>query len=391
MRTVLLAWELGSGLGHVLRIKRLAARLAPHGVRLISAVRNLAVAHLLAGDGIEILQAPIWPPSLKGVSGFAESSATCGDILASHGLANTQVLTAMTEAWDRVLALAHPDLIVTDYAPGAMLAARGRLPLAVVGNGFTVPPPEMQSFPLLHTVSPPLRQEADILDAVNTVLRSRKAPLLDHLPQMFSGQIRSVQTLPLLDPYRDQRVVPVDGPILSTPEPRRRDAQSIFAYFADGRTIRPDVIVALKALGGRLRVYGPGLSAAQIGELSTAGAIIEVTPLRLETELATTRLLIHLGGLGVASAALAAGVPQLVLSVDIEKDLYGQALETAGVGRLIKIHDAAARISSGFIEELVQDDQVSARAFVQGEHCRIQMRHLDPLGSFEAQSLRLLN
>jgi hypothetical protein len=390
MRSVLFAWELGSGLGHVLRIKRLATRLALHGVRVIAAIRNIATAHLLAEDGIEILQAPIWPGSLKGVSGFAESSASYGDMLAGHGLADAKVLTAMITAWDRILALTDPDLIVADYAPAAMLSARGRLPLAVVGNGFTAPPAEMQSFPLLHHVSPPLRAEADVLDTVNKVLGLRNTPRLDRLPQLLSSDMRSVQTFPILDPYRDHRAAAVDGPILSTPEPRRPDAHTIFAYIADGRSIRPDVLEALKPLGGRLRLFGPGLSAMQIAELSGAGATIELKPLRLETELATTRLLVHLGGLGVASAALAAGVPQLVLSVDIEKDLYGQALESAGVGHLVKIHDSAAQISSELIEELAQDNQVGAQAFVLAEDCRTLMRRLDPLAKFESQSLELL-
>jgi UDP:flavonoid glycosyltransferase YjiC (YdhE family) len=391
MRSVLFAWELGSGLGHVLRIKRLAARLAPHGIRLVGAIRNLAVAHLLAEDGVEVLQSPIWPGSLGDASGFAGSSATCGDRLAAAGLADLKVLTAITAAWDHTLALVDPDLVVADYAPGAMLAARGRLPLAVVGNGFTVPPAEMQTFPLLHNVSPPLRQEAEILGAVNTVLQARKTPLLDRLPQMFSGDICSVQTFPILDPYRDQRVVPVDGPILAMPEPRRRDAQTIFVYIADGRAIRRDVFDALIPLGVRLRVFGPELTADATDELSKAGATVEARPLRLESELAAARLLIHFGGLGVASAALAAGVPQLVLGVDIEKELNGQALERAGVGRLVKIQDPAADISSYLIEELAHDDSVSARAFALAEDCRIQMRQLDPLGRFESQSLAVLN
>ncbi len=323
--------------------------------------------------------------------GFLGSSATYGDRLAAAGFADTKVLTAITAAWDRTLALVNPNLVVADYAPAAMLASRGRLPLAVVGNGFTVPPAEMQTFPLLHTVSPPLRPEAEILGAVNAVLQARKAPMLDRLPQMLSCNIRSVQTFPILDIYREQRVVPVDGPILSLPEQRRPDARAIFAYIADGRAIRRDVFDALIPLGARLHVFGPGLTAKQVGELSNAGAIVEARPLHLESELAAARLLIHFGGLGVASAALAAGVPQLVLSVDIEKELNGRALERAGVGRLANIQDPATNISVSLVAELAEDDQVSARAFARAEDCRIQMRHLDPLGDFETQCLGLLN
>jgi UDP:flavonoid glycosyltransferase YjiC (YdhE family) len=133
------------------------------------------------------------------------------------------------------------------------------------------------------------------------------------------------------------------------------------------------------------------LSATQIGQLAKAGATVEASPLRLETALAAARLLVHLGGLGVASAALAAGVPQLVLSVDIEKELYGRALESAGVGRLVRIEDPAATIPPELIEDLVHDDQLAARATVLGERCRRSMVDLDPLTKFASQSLKLLD
>src|SRR5437879_5870565 len=111
MASVLFAWELGGGLGHVLRIKRLAARLAPRGVRLVAAVRNLPSARILVDDGIEVLQAPVWPGLLAGTAGFEESSATFGDMLAGLGLADVKTLTAMLGGWDRLLALIDPDLI----------------------------------------------------------------------------------------------------------------------------------------------------------------------------------------------------------------------------------------------------------------------------------------
>lgn len=390
MPSALFAWELGRGLGHVLRIKRLAARLKPHGIRPVAAVRNPASAQILTEDGIEVLQAPLWPDPIAAGSAFYDSSSTFGDMLAGLGLADARTLTAMLAAWDRLLALVDPDLIVADYAPAAMLAARGRFPLAVVGNGFTVPPAEMPSFPLLHNVSPPLRQEDEILHAVNAVLCARKQSPLDHLPQMLAGEVTSVQTFPLLDPYTTQRVVPVDGPIMTIPQPRRPDAKTIFVYVADNKPLRPDIVAALLPLGARLRVFAPGLSAGQIGALAKAGAAIEDHPLRLEHELATMGLSIHIGGLGVACSALAAGVPQLVLSIDIEKDLYGLALERAGVGRLIKIHDPAATISTALIEDLASDGQLGSRAMAVGEDHRRLLRGFDPLTTFEGQCLKLL-
>src|SRR5437868_419839 len=102
MATVLFAWELGTGLGHILRIRRLGSRLARHGVRLVAAVKNLASAHLLIADGFQVFQAPVWPGSLSSSSGLEQSSTTLGDMLAGLGLYDGDVLRGMLAAWDQL-------------------------------------------------------------------------------------------------------------------------------------------------------------------------------------------------------------------------------------------------------------------------------------------------
>ena len=391
MATVLFAWELGNGLGHVMRLKRLAGRLAPHGLGIVAAVKNLAAAHFLAGDGITLIQSPIWPVVFRDNYKFEQSSATFGDMLAGFGLADPQLLPTLLAAWDRLFAFVRPDIVVADYAPAAMLAARGRLPLAIVGSGFAVPPAEMLTFPLLHHASPPIRREQDILASVNDALRSLKIAELDRLPQMFESEVRSVQTFPILDPYRTERVVSAEGPVVPIPLPREAGSHTIFGYFASGWSPRADLIDALMPFGRRLRVFGPGLSPAQSSMLSNAGVLIETRPLPLSQNLARMSLLIHSGNAGLAAEALAAGVPQLALSVDIEKDLTGQALADAGVGRLIKMHDPSAMISTRMIEELAVDAKLALRASELGASHRDMLQALQPLAKFESDCLKLLH
>ena len=61
MKTVLFAWELGGGFGHIAGMRRYAARLAAHGVRMVAAVRNPGMAQVPADIGVEVLRAPPWP------------------------------------------------------------------------------------------------------------------------------------------------------------------------------------------------------------------------------------------------------------------------------------------------------------------------------------------
>src|ERR1700753_4275359 len=87
MKTVLLAWELGAGLGHVMTLRRLARRLRPLNLRLVAAVKNLEAGRLLSSESVEVVRPPAWPSaSIPARQIAATSSASMGDILATAGL-----------------------------------------------------------------------------------------------------------------------------------------------------------------------------------------------------------------------------------------------------------------------------------------------------------------
>ena len=59
MARILLAWEMGSNLGHVSRLLPLGRRLRSHGHGVLAVVRDLeAAAKVLAPAGIPFIQAP---------------------------------------------------------------------------------------------------------------------------------------------------------------------------------------------------------------------------------------------------------------------------------------------------------------------------------------------
>lgn len=391
MRSVLLAWELGSGYGHVTVLRRLAARFASNGLKITAAVRNLSLASGLAADGIELLQAPLWPGFLQSPQEKARhSSITMGDTLGDAGLGKQEALRSMLGAWEQLIALTKPGLVIADYAPCAAMAARDRIPLAWVGNGFTLPPPEMDSFPILHRLSAAVWKEEDLLSIINAALSSLRLRKLERLPQLFAGDARWLQTVPLLDPYHAWRKQPADGPMLERlPEPRRDDAAEILVYIStDPR--RPGLLQALTPLAARTRIFAPGLPAAERDRLACCGLRIEEKPFRLSEELAAVRLFIHLGSAGVSAETMLAGVPQLVLSVDIEKDLIGDAMQAAGIGRMIKIHDPAMALTPDIVASLLDDDAMAQQAMDVANAHRVLLRDADPFSDFEAACMNLV-
>jgi UDP:flavonoid glycosyltransferase YjiC (YdhE family) len=393
MKTVLFAWERGHGFGHAVRLRRIATRLRPHGVRLIAFVRNPSAMNSHRDAFAEIAAVPPWPiDQLSEPHGLRRSSATMNDMLSEAGLADGEAVGRILSAWDKVFVRTRPDLVVADYAPLAALVARGRIPVMIIGNGFTVPPAEMPRFPLLHRQAPPTCDEARTLGTVNAAAAKLGLRRLDRLPQLFSGDARLVQTFRLLDPYDTQRVSGVDGPVFEEPPiARAADAEQVFAYLSNDSHAWRFMLQELISVAGRLRIHAPSWPKAPLDELAKAGAQVDMAPQPIAGVLAASRLVIHLGGHGLAAEALVAGVPQLLLPDHIEHDLYSEAIERTGVGRLVKTHLSDTQLEPGTIQSLMNDRAMSARADAIGSRLRESTARHDALTNCESVCMALLD
>lgn len=392
MKVVLFAWELGGGFGHIASIRRYAQRLAAHDVRMVAAVRRPKLAQALADIGVKILQAPPWPEaSFTPKEHAATSSATLGDSLASAGLADVDAMSAVLRGWTEILQSVSPDLVIADYAPAAALASRGRVPLMLVGNGYTVPPSDMTHFPLLHRERPPVWDEMRLLTTVNKAGRQNGIEPLQRLPELFSANEYVVDTFALLDPYDLQRTALIDGPSFdNAPIARREDVDRILVYLAPGYKIHPGIADALLPIASRVQIYAPSLSILRRQQLRLAGAQVHRQQVNLAEAVAHARMVVHFGGSGLAAHAMAAGVPQLILSTHIEQELNGAALERAGLGKLVRGHDRNAKIPSSIVSDMLDDDALANRAAQSGVIHREMLRTFNPLAGFEARSLKLL-
>ena len=224
-----------------------ASRLLRRNVEVVAVLQDVSSARWLDGLDLKVMQAPVWPATFKRDAERERlSSATFADTLADFGLADAEALRLLMAAWDQLFNLIKPDLVIAEGAPIASLTARGRIPLALVGTGFALPPAEMERFPLLHQASAPVWREEDLLDIVNRALRRIGSLPLDRLPQMFAADVRMVTTFPLLDPYCAQRTEPAEGPFFDrAPLARREEAETVLAYFSTGLdTTRPELIDA---------------------------------------------------------------------------------------------------------------------------------------------------
>ncbi|MEM9277464.1 MAG: hypothetical protein AAGA76_02705, partial [Pseudomonadota bacterium] len=104
-------------------------------------------------------------------------------------------------AWDDLINLTKPDLIVADHSPSICLAARSRIPIIQTGTGFTLPPVSLPQFPSLLRESAAPTIQKQILLAINEILEERNSKLCKRLPELLDTEYRAIFSLPHLDPY----------------------------------------------------------------------------------------------------------------------------------------------------------------------------------------------
>ena len=122
MATILLTWELGGGLGHLVNLLPLAKGLFERGHRVVAALRDLSRAEDVFG-GVEVtyLQAPVIN---RPVFQIIEPVRNFAQLLFNNGFSDPAELKIMSRAWLNLYEYVRPDLIVFDHSPTALLAAR---------------------------------------------------------------------------------------------------------------------------------------------------------------------------------------------------------------------------------------------------------------------------
>lgn len=358
--TVLLAWELGGGLGHVGRLLPLARGLSERGYRPVLALRDLIEPNgLLRAESFPLLQAPRFPPMSLGKPFHARSFA---DILAVHGFGDVSLLRTMVRAWQAMLDLVRPALVIGDHCPTLGLAARGRVPTILLGNGFCLPPLVGLEFPPLQPECEALIPAEQLLAAVQEVQRERGAPLPRTLPEILTGTARFVTVLPQLDPYQASRDQPVAGDLEALPEPLPPPVErSFFVYLATESPFVEEILTQLAQTGVPGRGYIRGVGQGLHERLGRSGLYLSPKPLPLWDEMARACVVVHHGNQGISQMALAAGRPQLVFPMHLEQLLNARQLHALGLAHFLTGKPPAMHIAEG-LRQLLHEPRFAERA-----------------------------
>jgi UDP:flavonoid glycosyltransferase YjiC (YdhE family) len=376
-KSVLFAWELGEGLGHLPPLKAIARALQQEGVKVAFALREPETARAaLAELGAQIVQAPFWPTPAPPSS----PSGSYADILAGNGYGTATDILKMIVAWDGVIDAVRPDLIVCDHAPGAALSAFGRIPVAFVGNGFAVPPCDGAIFPPFETDKSDAARQVPVQAALQEALAALRRQSPRSICEPFRGVFRGVYSFALFDTYRDVRPEAVLGPIeplpALTPLPASR---RMFAYSASNNPAVNELTQALMDFGSEAAVYFRGAPGARSAVLRSRGVRVYDTAPALVSVLPECGAVFSHGGPGFAHAALAAGRPHIVSPRHFEALVTGRRIEELGAG--IVVHPFEPKLFREAMRRAFDDAAVRAAAQTAGAAAQAFMKSATPLAT----------
>lgn len=367
MSRILLAWELGTGFGHLGPFLALLPRLLERGHTVHVAAREIAgAARALGGLPVALHQAPL---CLNTYGGLQDPPLNYAEILMRYGYLEPAMLGAMLAAWRSLIRTTGTEVLIADHAPTALLAAREPgVARAVIGSPFNVPPPVDPTPNMRPWAAVPGARLADsdrrVLENINAQL-----PAVAQLPALhavFDGAARFFSGVPELDPYgaRDAAdYLGLHAPSTGTAVPAWPQGQgaAVFAYLhADYRHIER-TLQALAASGARVLVHVLGGDEAMVQRHRSPSLQFAPQLLDFGRVVAGCGFCVCHGNVGTTLGMLQGGRPLLVLPKHLEHFLLGKALERAGAGRVLH-HDDHEPDIAGALQAMLGDETYAQQA-----------------------------
>lgn len=366
MKTILIAWELGGGLGHVMRAAALARKFAKQGTRVVVCLQDLANCSLVNWpEDIFLLPAP---QASRLPRGFADS-ASYGEILYACGYGDGSQLSALVTSWCHLMELLDPDIVIADHAPTAHLAARiSEIPLVRIGSGFFAPPGG-QPTPCFRTWQEIDEQrmraaEARVLQTVNAVLNAGGVASANSLGGAIAPDLDLLIGWPELDCYASFRTPGpvkyignerIDGQGITPrwPASAGDGKKKILAYLKGGYSGLDKVLGSLQHDYATV-AFVSDFDTARQHQLATDNLCFAPAPLDLVKAAETCDALICHAGAGSAPLFLEAGIPVLLLPYQAEQRSNADAIAATGAGLCLdenEVQNAFARHLEQFMSQ----------------------------------------
>lgn len=371
MARVLLAWELGAHLGHVVRMAAVARLLVAQGHHCEFAACDLRSAEEIKIQDLgPVQQAPLSQTKPRNPVRVLISYAS---LLNNVGFDDVTGLSARLRAWRQLLTNSRTDLLIADHSPTALLAARTlSLPCLHIGTGFSVPP-IAQPFPLFHRDMQVAQQvlannESAVLQNINHALAQLQLSPLERLQDAISHASRGVLSYAEIDHYDNARSDPFLG---LPPGPNGEIAQwpagsgpKILAYLRPSKEL-PTLLAALQRSTARVLLRVGDLPPASLEPYRRPGLVITDRAINMQVAGQECDAYVSYGSHGFVGEMLLAGKPGLLLPALQERTLLSRRVVQMG-SAIVPPAQADFNVSAA-LKQIVEDPHMhrSAQAFAE--------------------------
>lgn len=335
MAHLVIGWELGHGMGHIMPLRMIAEQLLQRGHRLTVIGRDSAAcARALSDLPLTWLAAPVVryrPWELTRTDCYSQ-------LLGNVGFRDVEKLSASVGGWTGLLRELKPDAALLEFAPSAMLACHVlEVPFALQGNGFFCPPVSVDDFGLMNpkmAAAERLEEDRLLLDSINQVAADYRTPPLAHISELYRLARHTVlTTFAELDHFSRQDNSHFSGIWVprQTQQPLWPDASGkrLFAYL----NARPGVERVLTMLAGSglpTLIACSGLSAEQRAPFETASCHFLDTLVDMPALAAQADLGVFHGNHSSSAQFLLAGTPSLQLPIYMEQLMFARRVKQLG-------------------------------------------------------------
>lgn len=326
---IVFAWELGGGLGHIAGFSPLAKALLDAGYQLSVVAQNVSSAAEILGElPLKIYQAPIF----RHHTDKLDVTYSYPEILLDLGYKSSDELYPLVSAWQNVLTLLKPDLVIADHSPSALVACKIlNLKKILIGTGF-FSPPQVSPLPLFVGTQPPeqkrlLDHEAQVLTTINKVLKNCAIPPFKHLYELFTVEQDFLCTFTELDHYPQRGPAHYWGPrfdidIGTNFTWTKTKGQKVFAYIKQDVPGFELLLEALLSSKKNILLYVPRANSKTIQACVEHKNIkLLNTPANMRQVLQEAEMIICHAGHGVVSAALLNGRRLLLIPSQLEQSM----------------------------------------------------------------------
>lgn len=384
-KKILCAWELGGDLGHLTRLAALAQELQARGWDVTIAAKDLSRSHsLFAHLAVRMLQAPVWLPKVT----MQRPIACLPDTLLLNGYLEPDPLHALVSAWQNLLDLVQPDLLICDYSPTALLANHGSgRPVIVLGTSFAEPVPQRpvadwRPWPASDGLI--ARQEQRVLESINQVLQRQQKPAIKLLADLYDVDTTFITTFPEFDLYPN-RPKALYG-ITRTPHGAREpvvwpahDGPRIIAYLKPQYPQLPQLVEALARCNASVFVACPHGNPATFQPHVSSSFAFSTQLVELESAMQQADLFVGHGNMGSVAQSLLAGKPVVALPVYLEQLLTGKKLQELGLGTLVEKIDSVSHLQA-LLEQRLADTACRKKVEAFAQRCQpLREKSLDAL------------